>query len=77
MGQILNDTLSQIYENLGDEIKNLNMQRVVVRLFFTGVKLSSSVCRVSYTPLKSFLRAVCCPLWAVIMPNFDNICGKT
>ena len=33
MGQILNDTLSQIYENLGDEIENLNVQRVVVVLF--------------------------------------------
>nr|WP_315508907.1 DUF4213 domain-containing protein [Campylobacter showae] len=54
MGQILNDTLSQIYENLGDEIKNLNVQRVVVGLFFTGVKLSNGVCGVSYTPLKSF-----------------------
>ena len=64
MGQILNDTLSQIYENLGDEIKNLNVQRVVVGLFFTGVKLSSGVCGVSYTPLKSFPRAVCCPLQA-------------
>ena len=53
MGQILNDTLSQIYENLGDEIKNLNVQRVVVGLFFTGVKLSNGVCGVSYAPLKA------------------------
>ena len=76
MGQILNDTLSQIYENLGDEIKNLNVQRVVVGLFFTGVKLSNGVCGVSYTPLKSFPQAVCCPSQAAVMPNSGNICGK-
>ena len=76
MGQILNDTLSQIYENLGDEIKNLNVQRVLVGLFFTCVKLSSGVCGVSYTSLKSFLQAFYCALQTVIMPNFGNICGK-
>ena len=76
MGQILNDTLSQIYENLGDEIKNLNVQRVVVGLFFTGVKLSNGVCGVSFTPLKSFPQAVCCPSQAAVMPNSGNICGK-
>lgn len=76
MGQILNDTLSQIYENLGDEIKNLNVQRVVVGLFFTGVKLSNGVCGVSYTPLKSFPQAVCCPSQAAVMPKSGNICGK-
>ncbi len=76
MGQILSDTLSQIYENLGDEIENLSVQRVVVGLFFTGVKLSNGVCGVSYTPLKSFPQAVCCPSQAMVMPNSGNICGK-
>ncbi|MFC2346060.1 enolase N-terminal-like fold-containing protein [Campylobacter sp.] len=48
----------------------------MVGLFFTGVKPSNGVCGVSYTPLKSFLRAVCCALQTMIMPNFGNICGK-
>jgi len=32
-GQILSDTLSQIYKNLGDEMENLSVQRVAVGLF--------------------------------------------
>ena len=76
MGQILNETLDEIYAVLGDEIENLSVQRVVVGLFFTGVKLSNGVCGVSYTSLKSFLQAFYCALQTVIMPNFGNICGK-
>nr|WP_314469583.1 DUF4213 domain-containing protein [uncultured Campylobacter sp.] len=77
MGQILNDTLSQIYENLGDEIENLSVQHVAIGLFFTGAKLTDGVCGVSYASLKSFLYAFYCALQTAIMPNFGNICGKT
>jgi len=76
MGQILNETLDEIYAVLGGEIENLSVQRVVVRLFFTGVKLSNGVCGVSYTPLKAIPQAVCCPSHAASMPNAGNICGK-
>ncbi|WP_241091609.1 DUF4213 domain-containing protein [Campylobacter showae] len=30
----------------------------------------------SYTLLKSFSEAVCCPSQAAVMPNSGNICGK-
>ena len=76
MGQILNETLDEIYAVLGGEIENLSVQRVVVGLFFTGVKLSNGVCGVSYTPLKAIPQAVCCPSQAASMPNAGNICGK-
>ena len=76
MGQILNETLNEIYAVLGGEIENLSVQRVVVGLFFTGVKLSNGVCGVSYTPLKAIPQAVCCPSHAASMPNAGNICGK-
>lgn len=38
MGQILNDTLSQIYENLGDEIKNLKHAARCGKAVFHGRK---------------------------------------
>lgn len=33
MGQILDDTLSQIYENLGEKIENLSVQCIMVGYF--------------------------------------------
>ena len=53
MNLILTQTLKQIHKILGDEAARLSVERVVVGLFFTGVKLSNGVCGISYTPLKS------------------------
>ncbi|MCD8213151.1 MAG: DUF4213 domain-containing protein [Campylobacter sp.] len=61
MNEILKETLDEIYEILGDDIERLSIKRVVIGLFFTGVKLSNGVCGISYTPLKSLPNAVCCP----------------
>ena len=44
MNLILAQTLKQIHKILGDEAARLSVERVVVGLFFTGVKLSNGVC---------------------------------
>ena len=76
MNLILAQTLKQIHKILGDEAARLSVERVVVGLFFTGVKLNNGVCGISYTPLKSFPQAVCCPSQAAVMPHSDRIFYK-
>ncbi len=76
MNLILAQTLKQIHKILGDEAARLSVERVVVGLFFTGVKLSNGVCGISYTPLKSFPQAVCCPSQAAVMPHSGGMVGK-
>lgn len=48
-------------ERLGSDATSLTVDRLVVGLFFTGVKLSNGVGGVSYTPVKDIPTAVCCP----------------
>lgn len=46
---------------MGDELQNLTIERLVIGLFFTGVKLSNGQGGVCYTPVKEIPEAVCCP----------------
>jgi len=46
---------------LGDEFHTLTIERLVIGLFFTGVKLSNGQGGVCYTPIKTIPEAVCCP----------------
>jgi uncharacterized protein (DUF4213/DUF364 family) len=48
-------------ERLGSDAASLTVERVVVGLFFTGVKLSNGAGGVCYTPVKDIPTAVCCP----------------
>lgn len=43
------------------DLDALSVERVVVGLFFTGVKLSNGSGGVCYTPVKDIPEAVCCP----------------
>ena len=77
MSEILDQTLQYAKEILGAEVLDLKIERAVVGLFFSGVKLSGGACGLSYTPLKSLSGAVCCPSQASVMPDSGNIAGKS
>ena len=68
MSEILDQTLECAKEILGAQALDLKIERAVVGLFFSGVKLSGGACGLSYTPLKSLSGAVCCPSQASAMP---------
>lgn len=77
MGQdILLETIDNLYETLGNDINNITVERVVLGLFFTGVKLSNGKGGLSYTPIKALSQAVCCPSSAFTMPNSGKMVGK-
>ena len=77
MSEILDQTLECAKEILGARVLDLKIERAVVGLFFSGVKLSGGACGLSYTPLKSLSGAVCCPSQASVMPDSGNIAGKS
>jgi hypothetical protein len=52
-GDILRETLCEIREMLGDTMEALTVERVVIGLFFTGVKLSNGTGGLCFTPVKA------------------------
>jgi len=58
---ILEQAAALAAERLGEDVDGLTVERVVVGLFFTGVKLSDGACGISFTPIKEIPEAVCCP----------------
>lgn len=75
-GSILRETCDEIRAALGPRLDALMVERVVVGLFFTGVKLSDGRGGVCYTPIKSIPEAVCCPSSARAMPSSGELRGK-
>ena len=65
---ILGETIATIATILGPELDEITVERAVVGLFFTGVKLSNGAAGASATPIKSIPEAVCCPSSAMAMP---------
>ena len=58
---ILNQTARLLKDKLALEYGSITIERVVIGLFFTGVKLSNGAGGISYTPAKDIPQAVCCP----------------
>ena len=58
---ILNETAQEVKDKLALEYDTITIQRVMIGVFFTGVKLSNGTGGVSYTPVKDIPQAVCCP----------------
>jgi uncharacterized protein len=72
---ILRETLGQIAEILKDE--PITVERGVVGLFFTGVKLSNGIAGACATPIKTIPEAVCCPSSAMAMPFPGKLQGRS
>jgi uncharacterized protein (DUF4213/DUF364 family) len=73
---ILGDTITMIGRILGSELDEIMVERAVVGLFFTGVKLSNGTAGTSATPIKSIPEAVCCPSSAMAMPFPGKLRGR-
>ena len=58
---ILDEVRSQVMAYLGREGQEAALQRVVVGIFFTGVKLTTGTGGLCFTPVKEMPAAVCCP----------------
>lgn len=73
---ILTETIADIRAVLGDDLDRINVERAVVGLFFTGVKLNTGVTGACATPLRSIPEAVCCPSSAMAMPFPGKLRGR-
>lgn len=58
---ILWEAAELLKRRLGHELSGLRLQRLVIGLFFTGVKLSDGSGGLCFTPVKEIPEAVCCP----------------
>jgi len=73
---ILRETTERLCGLLGTEMEELTIERVVLGLFFTGVKLSNGYGGICFTPIKSIPEAVCCPSSARAMPDSGRMKGE-
>ena len=73
---ILHETLAAIPKILGPELDSLTVERAVIGLFFTGVKLSNGIAGACATPIKTIPEAVCCPSSAMAMPFPGKLKGR-
>src|SRR5690242_2339577 len=73
---ILRETIATIRQILGAELDRITVERVVIGVFFTGVKLSNGVGGACATPLKTIPEAVCCPSSAMAMPFPGRLRGR-
>ena len=58
---ILNETARLVKDKLASEYEAITVERVMIGVFFSGVKLSDGIAGLSYTPVKDVPQAVCCP----------------
>ncbi len=73
---LLSETIDRIAICLGPDRDLLAVERVVVGLFFTGVKLSDGSTGACATPLRELREAVCCPSSAMAMPFPGKLRGR-
>lgn len=73
---ILAETIAGIQRTLGAELDRIVIERAVVGLFFTGVKLDTGIAGACATPLRSIPEAVCCPSSAMAMPFPGKLRGR-
>jgi len=65
---ILEETIESLRAGLGPEMDTLRVERAVIGLFFSGVKLSNGDCGICFTPIKEIPESVCCPTSAAAIP---------
>ena len=75
-GNILRDSVEEVRTVLGSHLDGLEVERVVVGVFFSGVKLADGSGGVCATPAKLFSEAACCPNSASAMPLPGRLRGR-
>ena len=73
---ILSETIAALAAILGPDFDEITVDRVVVGLFFTGVKLDNGVAGACATPIKTIPEAVCCPSSVMAMPFPGKMRGR-
>jgi uncharacterized protein (DUF4213/DUF364 family) len=58
---VLDETARIVKDKLAAEYESIRIERVVIGVFFSGVKLSNGSAGLCYTPVKEVPEAVCCP----------------
>lgn len=76
-GSILEETIAQIRKILDADFEKITINRVVLGIFFTGVKLSDGSGGICFTPIKEIPEAVCCPSSARAMPYPGRFAGRS
>jgi uncharacterized protein len=72
---ILEEAANIVKHTLGDDFDGITVEKAVIGLFFTGVKLSTGAGGMCYTPIKDIPQAVCCPNSAGRIFNPQKING--
>lgn len=75
-GDMLRETRAAVSDLLGDRLETLTVERTVMGLFFTGVKLNTGDGGLCFTPIKAIPEAVCCPSSARVMPASGKLEGR-
>jgi uncharacterized protein (DUF4213/DUF364 family) len=65
---ILGETLATIGDILGSGLDDITIERAVIGLFFTGVKLDAGTAGTCATPRDAIPGGVCCPFSATAVP---------
>lgn len=73
---LLSELHAAVVDRLGDQVETLVIERAVMGIFFTGVKLNNGAGGLCATPIKSVPEAVCCPSSAKAMPTPGKIAGR-
>ncbi len=66
----------RISEETNNAMGSLTLERMVIGIFFTGVKLSNGYSGICFTPIKEIPEAVCCPSSARAMPSAGKFKGR-
>jgi len=74
---IIRETLAATREIVGPGLEEIRVERAVIGLFFTGVKLENGSTGACATPIKTIPEAVCCPSSAMAMPFPGKLCGRS
>lgn len=67
---------AEVVQALGADAESLSIERVVLGIFFIGVKLTNGTGGVCATPIKGVPEAVCCPSSTYAMPTPGKITGR-
>ena len=73
---LLQELHAEVLQGLGEDAKELHVERAVLGIFFTGVKLNNGCGGLCATPVKSVPEAVCCPSSARAMPIPGRVRGR-
>ncbi len=72
----LKETVEHLEGKLSGRLPELQVERVAIGVFFTGVVLAGGHSGVAFTPIGEMPEAVCCPTTAARMPSAGALRGK-